>query len=101
MASLTQGFAVAFNGVALAEVYSVTWQKGGGMPTDRSGTWSDSLGTFSVEAFAPISASYGQRGTYNVGGLTGSMHVCGWHRAGERCHEVFRNLPDRELNTWR
>jgi hypothetical protein len=75
MASLTQGFSVLFNGSALSEVFSVTWQKGGGMPTDRSGTWSDNLGTFSVEAFAPISATYGQRGTYSVGGLTGQA-VC-------------------------
>ena len=75
MASLTQGFAVSFAGFALAEVFSVTWQKGGGMPTDRSGTWSDNLGTFTVEAFAPIAASYGQRGAYSVGGLTGQA-VC-------------------------
>ncbi len=41
------------------------------MPTDRSGTWSDNLGTFSVEAFVPISATYGQRGAYSVGGVSG------------------------------
>lgn len=74
MASLTQGFTVSFGG-NISEVYSVTWQKGGGMPTDRAGTWSDNLGSFSVEAFAPISATYGQRASFSVGGLTG-VAVC-------------------------
>lgn len=45
------------------------------MPTSRDGTWSDSLGSFSVEAFAPIGATYGQRAAYSVGGLTG-FAVC-------------------------
>lgn len=75
MAASSQGFSVSFNGSQLSEVFSVTWQKGGGLPTDRYGTWSDSLGTFSVEAFAPIGATYGQRGSYTVGGLTG-FAVC-------------------------
>lgn len=75
MAASSQGFSVNWNGSALAEVYSVTWQKGGGLPTSRDGRWSDSLGSFSVEAFAPIGATYGQRASYSVGGLTGNA-VC-------------------------
>jgi len=75
MAGLSQGFSVSWNGSTLSEVYSVTWQKGGGLPTSRDGTYSDNLGSFTVEAFASIGASYGQRATYGVGGLTGSA-VC-------------------------
>lgn len=75
MASISQGFSVNWNGSNLTEVYSVTWQKGGGLPTDRSGTWSDNLGSFSVEAFAAIGATYGQRASFSVGGLTGNA-VC-------------------------
>lgn len=75
MASSTQGFSVVWNGAPLSEVYSVTWQKGGGLPTDRGGTWSDNLGSFSVEAFGAINATYGQRAAYSVGGLTG-FAVC-------------------------
>lgn len=75
MATSSQGFSVSFNGAQLQEVYSISWQKGGGLPTDRSGTWSDNLGSFSVEAFAPIGATYGQRASYSVGGLTG-FAVC-------------------------
>lgn len=58
-----------------SEVYSVTWQKGGGMPTGRDGTWSENLGSFTVEAFVPIAAAYGELGTFSVGGLTG-FAVC-------------------------
>lgn len=75
MAALSQGFSVAWNGSAIAEVYSVSWQKGGGMPTGRDGTWSDNLGSFSVEAFVPIAAAYGQRAAFSVEGLTG-FAVC-------------------------
>jgi hypothetical protein len=75
MAASSQGFSVSFNGSPLTEVYSVTYQKGGGLPTSRDGTWSDNLGSFSVEAYAAIGATYGQRGTYSVGGLTG-FAVC-------------------------
>jgi hypothetical protein len=75
MAASSQGFSVSWDGSALTEVYSVTWQKGGGLPTSRDGTWSDSLGSFSVEAFAAIGATYGQRASFSVGGLTG-FAVC-------------------------
>lgn len=75
MAASSQGFSVSWGGSALTEVYSVTWQKGGGMPTGRSGAWSSSLGSFSIEAFAPIGATYGQRASFSVGGLTGNA-VC-------------------------
>jgi hypothetical protein len=75
MAASSQGFSVSFNGSPLSEVYSVTYQKGGGLPTSRDGTWSDNLGSFSVEAYAAIGVNYGQRGTYSVGGLTG-FAVC-------------------------
>jgi len=72
MAVLSQGFTVS---PSPGEVYSVTWQKGGGLPTDRSGTWSDSLGSFTIESFQPIGTAYGARVTYSVGGLTG-FAVC-------------------------
>ena len=75
MAGLSQGFSVSWNNSALPEVYSVTWQKGGGMPTDRAGAYSDNLGSFTVEAFASIGATYGQRASFSVGGLTG-FAVC-------------------------
>lgn len=74
MPSLSQGFSVSFGGT-ISEVYSVSWQKGGGLPTAVGGVWSDNLGSFSVEAFAPIAATYGQRASFSVGGLTG-MAVC-------------------------
>ena len=75
MAGLSQGFSVSWSGSALSEVYSVTWQKGGGMPTDRAGAYSDNLGSFTVEAFASTGATYGQRAAFSVGGLTG-FAVC-------------------------
>lgn len=88
MAQLSQGTTISFGG-ELSEVYSASWSKGGGMPTSRDGTWSDNLGSVTVEAFSPINATYGTRASFSCPGLSG-VAVCTSVGGSAQANDVIR-----------
>lgn len=69
MATASTGISVAFNGAAFQEVVGLSWNRGGGMPQSRGGTWTPESGDVSIEMLGGVSpASHGARGTLTITG---------------------------------
>jgi hypothetical protein len=79
VAVYSQGASVSFSGVAATQVVSVSVDVGGSLPKGRGVSWTDELGTVTVEMLGSQPYGYGSYGTLTVSGgglsLTGNA-VC-------------------------
>lgn len=79
MAVYSQGATFSFNGVSASQVTSISIDIGGGLPKSRGGTWTNELGSVTVEMLGGQPYSYGTRATLSAsgGGITlTQMAVC-------------------------
>lgn len=68
MAVYSQGASFSFAGVAATQVTSISIEVGGGLPKSRGGTWTNELGSVTVEMIGGQPYGYGVRGTLSASG---------------------------------
>ena len=93
MATYSQSCSVSFAGAALTELTSVQLELGGGMPIGRSGTYSPSGGSVSIEALASASVAWGAYGSLSItgGGVSLTYNaVCTGKGATAAANDVTR-----------
>lgn len=100
MAVYSHGCTVTFAGSALAEVVSVTMDRGGSMPTGRSASsYAQSYGSVTVETLSGT-AAYGGYGTLTISGGGISLTekaVCTGVSATAQVNDVTRYSVTFEL----
>jgi hypothetical protein len=68
VAVYSQGATVTFAGVTATQVVSVSVDVGGSLPKSRGGSWTDELGTVTVEMIGGQPYGYGVYGTLTLSG---------------------------------
>ena len=76
MATYSTGITATWGGVAFVEITDLSWNAGGGLPTGRSTTWTDEVGSVSITCLGSANtatAEYGTRKTLVLSGGGQSM----------------------------
>lgn len=71
MATPSTGITVTFGSITFAEVTGLSWSYGSGLPKGRNDTWTDDLGTVSVQCLSSTGISTGNYGQRNDLAITG------------------------------
>ncbi len=71
MATPSTGITVTFGSITFAEVTGLSWTYGGSLPKARSSTWTDDVGSVTVQTLGAAGMSTGNYGQRNDLTITG------------------------------
>jgi len=69
VATHSASISVSFKNAVASQVVGLSWTWGGGLPKGRSATWTDDIGTVTVENLGGVSTgTYGEYGSLVISG---------------------------------